>query len=281
MGNNFLESLHLSDEAYVKYELAAQRYADLLNTDSEKDNLSLYFQITIVSYILAYKTLVQLLLEYKKNSTNILYHDMPVDSMIAIAILFRLIIHDLATLFYVYRMGLDAQFHVISRTVIEKMTELSLCINDIDFFKNFTRVTNISDTSLYKKYTKPEVMRERLISLSTTVRPYSTVAILSGSKVSHRISQLGHPFVHTNNLSQLGSYYISENGWVDLSVTNGRSGKDLATYQFMCELPMVYLQTFILELGIGFLTKNEAQGFDYIQDSLFKVYNKYIGIFYN
>ena len=280
MNNDFLESLRLDSNAHTKYKLAIHQYADLLDAANQDDSLGSYFRITTVSYILVYEVLTKLLLKYRKNNTNILYCDMPVDSMVVIAILFRLIIHDLATLLYTYRMKFDAQFHVVSRTIIEKMTELSLCINDVDFFKNFTKVTNISDTSLYKKFTKPEVMRKRLIDLSAVVEPYSTVAILSSKKVSHRISQLGHPFIHTNNLSQLSSYYLNENGWIDLSATNGRSGKNLAVHQFMCELLMLYLQDFILEMEINFLAKSETQEFNYIQDSLFKVYDKYIGIFY-
>lgn len=258
----------------------SHQYASLLGVACQDDSLSSYFQITTASYILAYKVLVGLLLKYKGSDTNILYRDMPVDSMLVVAILFRLIIHVLSTLHYTYNMEFDAQLHVTSRTIIEKMTEPSLCINDIDFFKNFTKVTKISDTALYKKFTKPEVMRKRLMDLSSAVAPHSTVVILSIEKVSHKISQLGHPFIHTNNFSQLGGYYLGENGRIDLSVTNGRSGKSLAAYQFMCELPMLYLQNFILEIRVNFLTKSEAQEFSYIQDSLFKIYGKYIDIFY-
>ncbi len=248
--------------------------------NKETKRIICFFDIIIVSYILAYKYISE---EFLKGNVVVGNKKYNSDYNIAFIILMRGITHDLITMRNLMCSGFDAQFHSISRNFIEKSKIFCLCFYDEEFFKNFTQYTDISDESLYEEFTKNSKMDKRLSDIAKKHRLQqknilSLAVLLDSKKVRDRIKYLGNPFVHSNNFKQMIGYFLENTNKgkaVNLSILHNTVPLAGDRNKFMCEL--AYLIFHKLPFMIRY-NKNNMQ--EEVRWAMLEVYGVYIKYFY-
>lgn len=270
-------------EIEQQYNQFKKEYQELLQKQArnvnEIQNILSYFNITIALYHFLYTRVI----DASFNKKMQVWPNKDKDSLLAILYLLRLMFHDIITLRNLTNVGFDAQFHSISRNLVEKIKIICLSLSDEEFFDVYTGIDKISDSELYNRFTKPKKLDNRIKHIAFQNEEKGSILVarndirfckfLNEEALESRV-KLSHSFVHTNNFRQL-AHYFNENGKYNLSLKHNSPLEGSNAYRYMCEfvfLSFSYIDTMLSNSMANLKTYDFEKLYTGIYDQYIKDY---------
>jgi|GEM_PF-1266744 len=287
--NTFMETIGILQDSgiessLVDYYIKKIRYFSPLfadNTpaiyDEEIMKLIGFMNISIMDYIVLYNCISK---NFLKGNLIIGHQEYPYNLNLSFIILLKGMAHDLITLRNLIAKGFDPQFHSISRNFIEKSKILCLCLYDKEFFENFTKYVNISDEDLYNNFTKEAELNKRLSKIAKEHKqkaPHSLAIILKNKTINKGVRNLGNPFVHMNNFSQIMGYFIEDRKKINLSILHNKTPDSIFRYKYVCEASLLIWSSVITSINY---CDYKGEDLDRVELAWSQIYKVYIDHFY-
>lgn len=159
----------------------------------------------------------------------------------------KLIYHDILTLRNLFNQQFEAQFNVISRSLIEKLRVLLVIIDDIEFGKRLMWNTDsYTDVERYNKLYKPRIIIDRL-NCSQDKAFLDLIDVIIKDNIND-IYSLQSKFVHPDLFKLIQYNWIKEKG-INVSPLKNSSLYIFARSDYMTEMCIIIFSAISIKLS--------------------------------